>query len=319
MRFLDIRLCIIILFSFLLSGCAHVSKKRYYTDDSYSSPIKKNIDIALVLGGGGARAIAHLGVLEVLEENGLKPDLIVGTSGGSIIGSLYSDSPSVTSLKMLLKKIKKEDFVDFSLVAAIRSTHSLSSSLVNGVYGESFLKENMEALEFKDLKIPFIALATDIETGETIAINNGPIAPAVRASYSIPGLFAPVEIYGRTLVDGGVSAPLGIEVARKYNPKVIIAVDLTLPVDKSKVHNLIDVLTKSLSINYASLNNLIAKEADVLIRPKIKTGIGLFDTHRKEELYEAGRLAALGKVSDIKTQLLAKKTLIYKLLRKKKI
>ena len=232
----------------------------------------------------------------------------------SIIGALYADNPHAKSLKVITEKLKINDFVDFSLLGAIHGTHNLASSYVNGKNGEKFLENNMRAKEFKDLKIPFIAVATDIVTGETIALNNGPIAPAVRASYSIPGLFAPVEIYGRTLVDGGVSAPLAVEVARRYNPKIIIAVDLSLPVEKSSVHNVVDVVTKSLAINYNTLNDLIGKDADILIKPKIRN-IGIFDAHRKDELYEAGRKATEKKISDIKKQLSKKRSLLSRLLK----
>jgi NTE family protein len=304
---------------FCLTSCSYKQFKAHYSlSNPHIAPINKEINVAVVLGGGGARAIADLGVLEVLEENNIKIDLIVGTSGGSIIGALYADNPNANALKLIMTKLKTTDFVDFSLVAAIHSTHNLSSSFVNGHNGEKFLEHNMTAQEFKDLKIPFIAVATDIITGETVPLNNGPIAPAVRASYSIPGLFSPVEIYGKTLVDGGVSAPLGIHVARQYNPKIIIAVDLSLPIDTSQVHNLIDVVTKSLSINYLTLNNLLAKEADILIKPKIRN-IGIFDAHRKEELYTAGRNAAELKITDIKKQLSIKRTLLDRWLTKKKI
>ena len=121
-----------------------------------------------------------------------------------------------------------------------------------------------------------------------------------------------------TLVDGGVTAPLGIAIAKTYNPKIIIAVDLSLPIDQSNVQNLLDLVLKSLSINYIALSDLMAKEADVLIKPQVKK-IGLFDAHRKEELYEAGRKAALDKLPDIKKQLSKKTSIIKRLLSKKKI
>lgn len=298
----------------LLTGCNKKFKAYYDFRNTRIAPINKNIKVAIVLGGGGVRAIADLGVFEVLEENGIKVDLIVGTSGGSIIGALYADNPDAKALKSIAKKLNINDFVDFSLLSAIRGTHDLNSSYADGKNGEKFLEKNMKATEFKDLKIPFIAVATDIVTGETIELNNGPIAPAVRASYSIPGLFAPVEIYGRTLVDGGVAAPLAIAVARKYNPKVLIAVDLILPLDKSNVHNVVDVVTKSLAINYNALNNMLAKEADILIKPEVRN-IGIFDAHLKEELYNAGRKAAEKKISDIKKQLYKKTTLLDRILK----
>lgn len=302
----------------LLSSCGHKFKAHYDLQNQSTVPINKEIKVAVVLGGGGARAIADLGVLEVLEEHGIKVDLIVGTSGGSIIGALYADNPDARSLKTIAEKLKINDFVDFSLLGAIRGTHDLASSYVNGSNGEKFLEKNMRAREFKDLKIPFIAVATDIVTGETVALNNGPIAPAVRASYSIPGLFAPVEIYGRTLVDGGVSAPLAVHVARLYNPKIIIAVDLSLPVEKSSVYNVVDVVTKALAINYNALSDMMGKDSDILIKP-IMRNIGIFDAHRKDELYNAGRKAAEEKISDIKKQLYKKTTLLDRFLQKKKV
>ena len=293
----------------LLSGCTQKLKARYNLHNKATAPINREITVAVVLGGGGARAIADLGVFEVLEEHNIKVDLIVGTSGGSIIGALYADNPDAKSLKTITEKLKLIDFVDFSLLGAIHGVHNLTSSYVNGKNGEKFLEKNMHAREFKDLKIPFIAVATDIVTGETIALNNGPIAPAVRASYSIPGLFAPVEIYGRTLVDGGVSAPLAVEVAKKYNPKIIIAVDLSLPIEKISVYNAIDVVTKALSINYSTLNEVMGQKADILIKPKMRN-IGIFDAHRKDELYEAGRKATELRIDDIKKQLSKKRSLL---------
>lgn len=319
MRLLKPLLSLVLLLPIFLSGCtAKRFVAHYDLDNKFTAPIHRDVKVAIVLGGGGARAIADLGIFEVLEDNGIKVDLIVGTSGGSIIGALYADNPDAKSLQSIAEKLRINDFVDFSLLGAIHGAHDLASSFVNGKNGEKFLEKNMHAQEFKDLKIPFIAVATDIVTGETIAINNGPIAPAVRASYSIPGLFAPVAIYGRTLVDGGVSAPLAIDVAKKYNPEVIIAVDLSLPIDTSKVYNIADVVTKALAINYTALNDHLAKEADILIRPKIR-GVGIFDAHRKDELYDAGKKAAREKISDIKKQLSKKTTLIDRLIGKKKI
>ena len=306
----------------LLSGCGnnfgHKFKAYYDLQNKSTVPINRKIEVAVVLGGGGARAIAGLGMFEVLEEHGIRVDLIVGTSGGSIIGALYADNPDAKALRIIAEKLKINDFVDFSLLGAIHGTHDLASSYVNGRNGEKFLEKNMEAKEFGDLKIPFIAVATDIVSGETVALNNGPIAPAVRASYSIPGLFAPVEIYGRTLVDGGVSAPLAVNVARMYNPKIIIAVDLSLPVEKSSVSNVVDVVTKSLAINYNTLSDMMCKEADILIKPKIRN-IGIFDAHRKDELYNAGLKATEIKIGDIKKQLYKKTTLLDRLFSKKKI
>ena len=289
---------------------------KYDFTGQTTTSIKKDINVALVLGGGGARAIAHLGVLEILEEHNIKVDLIVATSGGSIVGALYADNPDAKVLKKIIQKMNIDDFVDFSVLSVLHGMHSLTSSFVDGRNGEKFLLKNMTAKNFEELQIPFIAVATDIVTGRTVPLNSGPIAPAVRASCAIPGLFAPVEMYGMILVDGGVTAPLGIDIAKQYKAKIIIAIDVTLPLEETRVHNVVDLVFKSLSVNYSVLNNLVAKEADILIRPAI-TKIGLFDAHRKEDLYEAGRLAAIQKMPEIKKQLSKKTSLIKRLLGKK--
>jgi len=306
----------------VLSGCG--SKKIVYKPSSYTqahynftgkttASIPKNVKVALVLGGGGARAIAHLGVLEILEEYNIPVDLIIGTSGGSIVGALYADNPDAKSLRKIIQKMNIEDFVDFSVLSVIQGIHSLSSSFVDGRNGEKFLLKNMQAKNFEELKIPFIAVATDIVTGKTVPLNSGPIAPAVRASYSIPGLFTPVEMYGMVLVDGGVTAPLGIKIAKEYNAKIIIAVDVTLPLDNSRVNNMVDLVFKSLSVNYSVLNDLVSKEADILIKPSISK-VGIFDAHRKDDLYQAGRIAAIQNMPEIKKQLSKKTSLIKRLL-----
>ncbi|MGV2432041.1 MAG UNVERIFIED_CONTAM: patatin-like phospholipase family protein [Rickettsiaceae bacterium] len=295
----------------------YVPQKSSTISNIPTVPIDKDIRVALVLSGGGARAIAHLGVLEVLEENKIPVDLIIATSGGSIVGALYADNPNAIALKSIVRKMDIKDFVDFSILSNA-NMHSLTSSFADGSNGEKFLLKNMRAKDFKDLKMPFIAVATDIESGQTIGINNGPVAPAVRASYSIPGLFPPVQIFGMTLVDGGVTAPLGVDIAKKSNAKMIIAVDVTLPVEEHLPTNVVGLVLRSLSLNYHVLNDLLGKQSDILIKPQIRR-IGMFDAHKKDELFELGRQAALKKLPEIKKHLLKKRSLIKKLLLQKTI
>lgn len=293
----------------VLAGCNYKFKINYNIK-SGAPPIQieKKVKVALVLGGGGAKCIAHLGVLSVLEKNNIPIDLIVGTSGGSIVGSLYADKPNASQLKNEYFAFKQADLISFSLLSALDGARSLRSSIVNGENGEKFLQQNLKAKTFDKLKIPFIAVATDVVTGKTVALDRGPIPPAVRASYSIPGLFAPVTLYGKTLVDGGVTAPLGIEIAKEYDPEIIIAVDVSYGITESNVSNMIELTYKSLSITYYTLNNLLAKEADILIKPDVKD-VGLFDDHKREELYRAGVEAATKALPEIKRKLNALKAI----------
>lgn len=288
--------------SITLSGCNHKFKINYDLKAGAPIKIQKKVKVALVLGGGGAKCIAQLGALQILEENNIPIDLIIGTSGGSIAGALYADHPHAADLKKKLFNFKQDDLMSFSLLSAIHGAYSTRASIINGANGEKFLHDNMKAQTFDKLKIPFIALATDVTTGETVALDSGAIPPAVRASYSIPGLFAPVNLYGKTLVDGGVTAPLGIETAKEYDPEIIIAIDVGRPIENSEVSNMIDLTYKSLNITYHTLNTMLAKEADVLIQPKVGDA-GLFDDHKREEFYRAGMIAAKKALPAIKRKL----------------
>lgn len=282
---------LLILLAIILTSCqSNFIKAIYNLRPQEPAPIRKDIRVALVLGGGGARAIAQLGVIEVLEKNNIPIDLIVGTSGGSVIGALYADNPNISKVKEIGIKFKKNDVVTISLRNAIEGTRSLRGG-VDGRAGEKFLEQNLISKEFKELKIPFIAVATDIITGKTVGLRSGKIAPAVRASCSIPGLFSPVEMYGMILVDGGVTAPLAVDIAKKYNPKLIIAVDVSLPLREENVKNMFELVHRSANLSYSALNELNGREADILIKPHLED-VGLFDDHRNEEIFLKGKQAA---------------------------
>ena len=286
----------------ILSGCQGGLMKAIYNSRPQAPVhIKQDIKIALVLGGGGSRAIAQVGVIEVLEENNIRPDLIIGTSGGSIIGALYADSADIKTVKNIGLNFKSSDLLDLSLKNAIEGARSLRGGF-NGEVAEKFIKQNLKAQNFNQLKIPFIAVATDINSGKTIGMMSGKIAPAIRASCAIPGLFSPVEINGITLVDGGVTAPLAVELAKSYKPRLIIAVDVSLPLKREKVENMIELVHRSAVLSYNELNALNGRNADILIKPNLED-VGIFDDHRNEEIYEAGRLEARKFIKKIKAML----------------
>jgi NTE family protein len=303
------RVFFVILLLICVSGCSSKKRQRLYvplhTNSAHYDPsILKNqdINVVLVLSGGGARAIAHFGVLEVLEENDIPIDLIIGTSGGSIIGALYADNPSMKSLSNVIKKGGVKDFLVFSLLSGINGMSNINTSFVDGSKGEKFLLENMHAKNFEDLKIPFIAVATDIINGKTVPLNKGKVAPAVRASYSMPGLLPPVKINDMILVDGGVTAPLGMEIAKQSKAKLIIAVDVVLPDQEKTFTNSLGILYKSFTLTYKSLSDALAQEADIRISPQVES-VGLFDSSQKEQIIESGRRAALEQLPEIKKQL----------------
>lgn len=290
----------ILLLVFLVCACA---PKIYVEPPATMPPPReiKNVNVALVLGAGGSRGLAHLGVLEVLEENGIKVDLIVGASAGSIVGALYADYQDSGMLKETLLGLRKWDLLDISIMDSM-SFFYYPKGPVQGYYLEEFMVKNASVNNIEELKIPFIAVATSLNEEKTIAISSGPIATAVHASSSIPPIFSPVEAYGHTLVDGGVIEPVAVSVARQYNPKLVIAVDISTVGHDVSITNMLDITYKSMYLSYYRLSQLQSTQADIRIHPNLD-GYGIFDDHASDALYEIGRQETIRMMPEIKAKL----------------
>jgi NTE family protein len=263
-------------------------------EPTYKQP-KKSVGVALVLGAGGSRAIAHLGVLEVLEEEGVPIDLIVGCSGGSIVGALYADQPNIKAIKRKLIHLKAEDILDPSIVA-------LPTGLVQGNTLQSFLVKHLRAKNFDDLEIPMVAVATNVDNNHIVLLRSGPIVPAIHASSALPPVFLPVTLYNQTLVDGGVIAPVPVQVARLYKPKLLIAVDISTPPPRFELSNGFDILSRSLHIAFYELSRMQSSKADILLHPDL-AGYGTFDDKNNLALYEKGKATTRAAINNIKRAL----------------
>lgn len=275
---------LITLITLLLSSC---DRKLEYSDCPPPIPECRppdNVRVALVLGGGGARGLSHVGVLEEFENEGIPIDVIVGCSIGSIVGAIYADCPHSKRLKTVLEPLKKWDLIDLGL------THC-RYGLVRGGAMDRFLYRNLCAKYFEQLQIPFYAVSTDLMAGELVAINNGPIIPAVRASASVPFIFKPVVLHERILVDGGVVDPIPVCVAKKIGAQVIIAVDLSTLLPKSGPNHLFGIAARSAEIKLLVQSESCTEGADVVIRPALGS-LGMFDDTQNELAYKAGRKAA---------------------------
>jgi NTE family protein len=254
--------------------------------------------VGLALGGGAARGFAHIGVLEVLEEAGIPIHSIAGCSSGAIIGALYAAGisahaqhelvrgmrwNSVSTLSLLPRKVTS---INWSLAAVPLGLLDLDKLMV-------WLQEGMGDIhDFDQLQTPFAAVATDIVTSELVIMNQGEIAPAVRASCSVPGVFTPYRRGERLLVDGGVIANLPVQVSRQMGAEYVIAVDL-LPApgeQRKEPENIIDLSFTSI---YALIraNQGYGEQADCTISPDI-VHFSLMDLTAAEELITAGRAAA---------------------------
>lgn len=295
--------CSILVYTFvaLLTGCCSL---QHYTPTDNPPPlpksreIKKHVRVALVLGSGGARGIAHVGVLEELEKAGIPIDLIVGCSAGSIVGALYADSLSTEHLKEVFLSLRSNYLIDFNLWSA-------KYGLCQGKTLRGFLEENLDAENFDELKMPFFAVATDLYSGELVPIGGGPIAPAVEASSSIPLIFVPVNLHGRVLVDGGVIDPCPVRVAKHFGADIIIAVELCNLLPPRFPTNLVGVATRSIEIAFLWQSEDCIRNADVVISPELGD-IGCFDDKYREAIYQAGRDAAIEKIPKIKECLATK-------------
>jgi len=253
--------------------------------------------IALVLGGGSAKGFAHVGVIRVLEQEKIPIHMIVGTSVGSLIGGIYASNPDSFQLEWTAFKIERNDVLDPSLV------HSKLGP-VQGVRLESFVEHAVKIKKIEDTKIPFYPIATDLNTGQTIVLEKGSIAKAVRASSSIPGIFVPVTFDNRMLVDGGVTNNIACDVAKNKGADIVIAVNISKDIKEADIASLIDIVGQSAGIMMHEASKSKLKHADVVIEPNTK-GVGMFDFTQKKFLMEEGIRAAKQAMPKIK-ELIAK-------------
>lgn len=255
--------------------------------------LKSKPHVALVLGGGAFLGLAHLGVLKVFEENNIPIDLIVGTSVGSFVGAMYADNPDSKALTKLAMTIKAEELFNFSLFNS-------ATGFVSGVNLQKYITDNIKTKNIEDLKIPFVAVTADLMSGTTIPLSSGPIAPSVNSSCAIPMIFEPVKMYGMTFVDGGVLDGVAVDVAKAYDPDVIIAIDLMSVINTSpEIKNFIDVLARSYQIAAWKIKRGVVEGADIILRPKLDKFPLLSDKFNKE-IYDAGYSAAKEKIQEIK-------------------
>lgn len=268
----------------ILNGCA---TKFNVPEEPGSVPVCQFpycIRLALVLGGGGARGMAHVGVLEEFERAGIPIDLIVGCSAGSVVGALYADCPDAGAVKTLLNPLKKWDILDLDFSRC-------RYGLVQGRSFRRFLERNLSVRCFEKLRIPLCIAVTDLLEGKMVCLSSGPLIPAVHASSAVPFVFAPVHLHDRLLVDGGVTDPVPVCIAKKLEACIIVAVDLSELLPKTCPTNLFGIAKRSAEIKFLLQSESCIDGADVVIRPELD-GVGLFDDRNNEHVYEAGRKGA---------------------------
>ena len=285
-----------ILISFLFfSGCSNLSVEQEQPMEMTGFTPSKPVNIALVLGGGGSKGIAHLGAIQELEKEGIRPDLIVGCSAGAIAGALYADQPDLESSIRTLLPLKKADILDYSYL-------NPTFGFVNGDLLHGLMRRLLQSTHFHELSIPLIVVATDLITGEPLELCSGEISHAVRASCAVPGVFKPVSLHGRYCIDGGASCPVPVSIARKYGAKIVIAIDLSTKLPEDTPKHLFGVTKRSLEIAYRNFVKHSLTQADIPIRMNFDY-LGTFSDDQNEWLYEQGREVIREKLPEIKQKL----------------
>ncbi|HHV15637.1 MAG TPA: patatin family protein [Gelria sp.] len=256
--------------------------------------LAKRPRIALVLGAGSARGLAHIGVLQVFEENQIPFDFIVGSSMGAIVGGIYACGADMKMLGRMLEHLDSRLFFDVQLPRL---------GFISGKRIKELLDLMTKKKNFDETKIPLLVVATDLLTGEKVVLEEGSISEAVRASISIPGIFNPVKLDEMILVDGAVVDRLPIEVARSRGADVVIAVDVTFGEGRAvTINNTMDVILTAIDIMQKKQFDLIYDKADILIQPSV----GRFaskDFEKSQEIIQLGRQAAQEKLDEIKKEI----------------
>ncbi len=253
--------------------------------------------IALALGGGAARGFAHIGVIRTLEQEKIPIDMIVGTSVGSLIGAIYASDMNSFDLEWTAFALEKDDVFDYAILSVITSMGP-----VKGDKLEEFVRSKVPAANIENLKLPFAAVATDLNRGTRVVLDRGPVAKAVRASSAIPGVFNPVELQGRLLVDGGLVDNIPIDVAREKGADIVIAVDISENVANFNITNVVDVMVQAVAIIMNENTKLKKKDADVLIAPSVGT-VAMLDFTQKKRCMQAGIEAAQRAVPEIRKKI----------------
>ncbi|MCK5450069.1 patatin-like phospholipase family protein [Candidatus Pacearchaeota archaeon] len=261
---------------------------------------KNKQKIGIALGSGGASGFAHIGVLKVLEENNFQVSSIVGCSIGAIIGACYALDSNIKEEKKVLFSLTKKDLIKLA------DLNFQKKGLIYGKNIRNFIKSLIGDKTFSDTKIPLKILATDLESGKEVVIDKGKLVDAIMASISIPGIFPPVRLNGKLLVDGGLINPTPTDIVKKMGADIIIGVDLTMKNKmKLKNPNIFQTLMRSYEIVRTQSTKYHINREDnnlLIIKPNINE-LMFFNFYKSQKFIKEGERVARKALPDIKSLL----------------
>ena len=283
------RWCHLVMVGLALAGCASIGPPTApvvapVQAPSASLPVAKApARIGLALGGGAARGFAHVGVIQVLEEAGIRPDMVVGTSAGSLVAALYASGRNGAQLQQVAESLEEAALTDWTLPIFGRGA----------LKGEALARYVSSLVNHKlieEMPMPLGIVATDLGSGQGVLFRRGSTGTAVRASSAVPSVFQPVTIAGRDYVDGGLVSPVPVGFARQMGADLVIAVDISSPPEGQATGDSLQILLQTFAIMSKSINRFELKDADVVVRPAL-AGVKSADFTAKRRSIEAGRRA----------------------------
>lgn len=289
----------------LLGGCAVAPERTVAPLPAIISKAPTPLKIGLVLGGGAARGFAHIGVIKVLEAQGIVPDIVVGTSAGSLVGALYAAGNNGYALNKLAIEMDEAVIADWRVPLFAKT-----SGIFKGEGLQNYVNKIVGPLPLEKFKIPFGAVATDLESGLPILFRRGNAGIAVRASSSVPGVFQPVRIGSHSYVDGGLVAPVPVHFAREMGADFVIAVNISTQPDAQAASSSLDILLQTFAIMGQSINRFELKGADIVIHPDLGTMSGNDFAGRNAAIL-AGERAATAMLPQLRQKLAARRASLH--------
>ena len=274
----------------LLAGCASPKLNKPLTPAAITLPKPK---IALALGGGAARGFAHIGVIKMLESQGIVADYVVGTSAGAVVGALYAGGKDAYAMQKIAQQLDETIFADWTLGGR---------GFLKGEALQAFVNQQLHNRPLEGLNKPFAAVATDLKNGERVVFRTGDTGLAVRASAAVPGIFQPTQFRGKTYVDGGLSSPIPVQAAREMGADFVIAVDISDRPEGQPIDSVTAIIWQTITIMGGTIGKAELREADIVIRPNIPYVKSWDFTARHDAILE-GERAALAAIPLIRQKL----------------
>ena len=263
------------------------------TPEQAPPPPKPPLKIGLALGGGAAKGFAHIGVIKMLEANGIKIDVVTGTSAGSVVGALYASGMDAFALQEKAVALDESQMRDVNL---------LGGGLIKGQKLQDYVNAQVANKALDKLAKPFAVVATDLDNGNRIVFRRGNVGQAVRASSSIPGIFMPTIIGNHKYVDGGVVSPVPVDAARELGANFVIAIDISSKAVGKSSTSTLGMMNQAIVIMGQKLGEQELARADIVIRPKVGQ-IGAADFDQKNTAILEGEKAALAMMPAIRKKM----------------